>query len=441
MVICVEVWCWWALRYTFHGGIVSICARGADSNALVGNTVEIRGHLYGACVNAPLGVGLRYLPIWARRCNHTLAGIVVGESGSRTEIVTLASVWVREHIRDDGAVPHTDCRGVIGVPVPLLQAISLANSGPILGVIASRACLLARVVDGLSVIPGRTLLNTIPGGVVSECSLRAEIGTSLCGVVPVLISCTRRLTLRCEDVTICKVRKWRALCYARACDILREVVSGADHWTGEHALPYSCIGGVFEIVHVFIGGAQWDTWPSGVVRVEVYDVCCCIYSSGAMRYAPSERVVYEFIELSWAIQHTPVDIIVAIIWWRGWTCLYTLPACIQCEVVACAAILAGHCEWVGVESRHWWATVYTLLSWRIFVQFGSGIAACSTLPGRIISKTSFRAWFHASARYGFAKSKLRARADGHTILRIVIGVETSLTWRRLYAEGANIVRI
>lgn len=63
MVVRVEVRACWALCHAFHGGVVGVCSRGANSNALVGSAVEIRGYFNGTFVDTSFGVGLSYLAI------------------------------------------------------------------------------------------------------------------------------------------------------------------------------------------------------------------------------------------------------------------------------------------------------------------------------------------------------------------------------------------
>lgn len=116
---------------------------------------------------------------------------------------------------------------------------------------------------------------------------------------------------------------------------------------------------MLEVVHVLVGRAQWHARPSCVVCVEVNYVGGCVNSGWAVGQAPPESVIYKLVELPRAIQHTPVDVIISIVGGRGWARLNTQPAYIQCEVVARATILAGHCQRVSVEARHRRATRHT----------------------------------------------------------------------------------
>lgn len=229
MIVGVEIRTWWACPHAFHSGVVCVGASWTDTYALISCWVQIRWDFNGTFVHTTFGVRLGDLSIGAWGGQHTFASIIISKPSACAEVVALPGVRIGEHVGEHRTISHAGGCHIIGVPVPLLKTVGLAHSCPILCEVVSGACLLAGIVDCLSVIASRAHRYTIPSCIISECSLWTEICASFGRVVSILISCAWSLALWRKDISIRMIGQRRTLGHTRPSYILCKVICWSHH--------------------------------------------------------------------------------------------------------------------------------------------------------------------------------------------------------------------
>lgn len=128
------------------------------------------------------------------------------------------------------------------------------------------------MIDSFREKPIRTLLHTAPGSIIGEVPRRTAVYALLGCIISELISTAVIDTFVAEGIPVGQHCISRTGSHAALSQIVCEVDSGVDHWTGRHTDADGGIIWMGEIIKRSLGRTKRHTGPGGIVSVHIYHI-------------------------------------------------------------------------------------------------------------------------------------------------------------------------